>query len=126
MTPEQLAHFRGKLTARLCAIFRTVDHHLHEEAVDRAFGWPDPLDEADEAERSFLHDLERSLDERNAALAESIEAALARIARGTYGACIDDGRPIELERLELVPWTERCADDQRRLEQSARERHPTL
>jgi RNA polymerase-binding transcription factor DksA len=42
-----------------------------------------------------------------AALAE-IDAALARMARGTYGRCTACGADITLERLEAIPQTALC------------------
>jgi RNA polymerase-binding transcription factor DksA len=37
-----------------------------------------------------------------------IDAALDRLARGTYGACVTCQAPIEIERLEAAPEAERC------------------
>lgn len=37
-----------------------------------------------------------------------IEAALARLARGTYGTCAVCGEPIAEGRLEARPWTPFC------------------
>jgi DnaK suppressor protein len=34
-----------------------------------------------------------------------IEAALARIEKGTYGVCEETEEPIECERLLAIPWT---------------------
>jgi RNA polymerase-binding transcription factor DksA len=33
-----------------------------------------------------------------------IDAALARLADGTYGYSVESGRPIPRERLEAIPW----------------------
>lgn len=41
-----------------------------------------------------------------------IEDALGRINGGTYGRCVDCGKPIETARLEAVPWTRYCLEDQ--------------
>jgi RNA polymerase-binding transcription factor DksA len=38
------------------------------------------------------------------AAVESIDAALARIEKGTYGICSVSGLPIPQERLEAIPW----------------------
>ncbi|MBV8125509.1 MAG: TraR/DksA family transcriptional regulator, partial [Paucibacter sp.] len=48
----------------------------------------------------------------------AVEAALLRIAKGTYGFCADCGEAIPLARLELAPATLCCAPCQ-----AARERH---
>ncbi len=45
---------------------------------------------------------------------EQVREALDRINKGTYGLCVDCGRQIEPERLEAIPWTRYCAEDQRR------------
>lgn len=37
-----------------------------------------------------------------------IEAALARIADGTFGDCVACGEPISEERLNVVPHAPRC------------------
>jgi DnaK suppressor protein len=33
-----------------------------------------------------------------------IDAAMERLAVGTYGYSIESGRPISRERLEAIPW----------------------
>jgi RNA polymerase-binding transcription factor DksA len=38
---------------------------------------------------------------------DDINAALARVATGTYGTCTDCGRPIDPSRLERVPQAAR-------------------
>jgi len=37
-----------------------------------------------------------------------IDAALARLAAGDYGICVDCGNAIAARRLEAIPWAERC------------------
>jgi DnaK suppressor protein len=49
-----------------------------------------------------------------------VEDALQRIEDGTYGKCIDCGRPIEAARLEAVPWAAYCLEDQAKRDQAAR------
>jgi DnaK suppressor protein len=39
---------------------------------------------------------------------EEIDAALDRIAEGTYGSCGQCGRAIPIERLELRPYADNC------------------
>ncbi len=62
--------------------------------------------------------------EKDLAILESIEAELAdvehalrRLDEGTYGTCEACGRPIDEERLEALPATRLCRDDQQRAEQ---------
>ncbi|HEX5730431.1 TraR/DksA family transcriptional regulator [Microbacterium sp.] len=37
-----------------------------------------------------------------------LDAALARVVDGTYGLCESCGRPIPLERLQLLPAATLC------------------
>jgi RNA polymerase-binding transcription factor DksA len=39
---------------------------------------------------------------------EEIEEALALLGRGAYGSCSTCSTPIPYERLEAVPWAQRC------------------
>jgi DnaK suppressor protein len=131
MTREQMLHFRRELLTELTRLYLEVNRDLHYAAVERVFGRDDAGDEADEALRALFLEAREELDERDGARAQAIEEALERMRRGTYGQCIDDGRAIELARLEAVPWTPRCADDQRRVDEEERRQHaqpwpPTL
>jgi DnaK suppressor protein len=48
-----------------------------------------------------------------------IEAATHRLERGTYGICQACGRPIGDERLEAMPATRFCVEDQAKAERQA-------
>jgi DnaK suppressor protein len=48
-----------------------------------------------------------------------IEAAFQRLERGTYGTCLACGRPIGDERLEAMPATRFCVEDQAKAEREA-------
>jgi len=39
-----------------------------------------------------------------------VDAALASLDGGTYGACKTCGNPIAPERLEAIPWVPSCID----------------
>jgi DnaK suppressor protein len=54
-----------------------------------------------------------SLLERSRAELRALDAAVERLAAGTYGTCVRCGDPIAAERLEALPATTtciRCAD----------------
>lgn len=66
---------------------------------------PDWVDQAsDEGAVRLLADLT----ERERAEVAEIDAALARIERGTYGVCLSCGGPIEPGRLKAVPEARQC------------------
>jgi DnaK suppressor protein len=65
----------------------------------------DPLDSTQQTlEREMAT---RKLD-RDAILIRDIRAALARMAHGTYGICLDCEEPISAKRLAAVPWAALC------------------
>lgn len=45
---------------------------------------------------------------------EAINKALERIKNGTYGICVNCGKPIPEKRLEVMPEADRCLDCQGR------------
>lgn len=49
-------------------------------------------------------DRDRAQDVEVRAQIDEINAALERIANGTYGICIVTGKPIPIERLRDLPW----------------------
>lgn len=55
-----------------------------------------------------------------------IDAALARIADGTYGMCELTGEPIERERLKTIPWTRFSLAAQAQLEARGMANRPQL
>ena len=64
--------------------------------------------------------------EKNVSLLEQVddelaevEAAVQRLDRGTYGTCQACGRPIGDDRLEALPATRFCVEDQAKAERRA-------
>ena len=103
----------GRFKQRLLEKERELQADLARfEAEARASGEPevgDPTDEATSAELLATASAESSLEHRSLLL---VLDALERIERGTFGTCIDCGQAIEPARLEAVPWTPYCRDDQ--------------
>jgi RNA polymerase-binding transcription factor DksA len=65
-------------------------------------------DAGDEAVADLLSDLDAAEISRDLQEVRELEAAQARLADGTYGACVDCGREIELDRLLVLPAAARC------------------
>ena len=117
-----LARFRGVLEGerdRLLHARQAVHHDgsLLEETGDLAIGSGDHI--ADSATETYLRELDEGLEENADHLLAEIEAALGRIDDGTYGRCVNCGRPIAAERLEAVPYATLCIDDKRAVESGA-------
>lgn len=97
---DQLASLRGGAVGRAQA---SAAHFSEREPDSRA---------QTETER----ELEFTLDAREGAELDAIEAALQRIAAGRYGVCTDCGAEIPAARLHAAPETPRCIVCQDRLE----------
>jgi RNA polymerase-binding protein DksA len=69
---------------------------------------------ADTATAMYDRELDEGLEEGARDTLVEIDAALQRIEDGTYGICEVCGKPIGAERLNALPWTRLCIDDQRR------------
>jgi DnaK suppressor protein len=50
---------------------------------------------------------------------QQVRAALQRIQDGSYGTCVDCGRTIDSARLDAVPWTPYCREDQEKHDRAA-------
>lgn len=71
---------------------------------------------SDVSEQSLSLDLAAS--QRD--LLREIDAALARIENGTYGICVELGKPIRIERLRETPWAKYSIEAARDRESSGR------
>jgi RNA polymerase-binding protein DksA len=79
---------------------------VNDSSVDNHLG--------DIATATFDRELEDGLGEGAQQTLDDVNAALRRIEDGTYGTCEVCGKPIGVARLEAIPWTRLCIDDQRR------------
>ena len=77
---------------------------------------------ADEGTETHDQELDETTEMMLANEAENVELALQRLASGDYGKCIDCGKDIPPERLEAIPESVRCIDDQARWEATLRAR----
>jgi DnaK suppressor protein len=101
LTPAQVALLKERLLAEREAVGQRLAARRHAlvDTTSRA------TDEADWASDSASQGLVARLVDRDAKLLREIEAALHRLAVGTYGVCTLSGEPIGFERLTFRPWT---------------------
>ena len=98
---------RAKLAAEL---EEDVERSREEEYPDIA----GPVtDSADQASADLLSDLDQAEITRDLRMLRELDAALARLADGGYGTCIECGNEIEFGRLRAYPAALRCHDCQR-------------
>ncbi len=109
---ERLIELRARLENHIKHLQHDLDRaqqHLAEEASSG-----DRLAEAAALVQS--RETGVSLEEQLSTLLERVEAAIRAIDEGRYGICAACGRPIPEERLEALPYAERCVDCQRKEE----------
>lgn len=96
---EALRNRRSELSSRLEAV----------RADQRRAGEPLSSDSEDRASQRENDDVVDAIGATARTELARIEAALERIAKGTYGVCVECGRPISSGRLQAIPYVERCS-----------------
>ena len=116
LTAAELRKYKKKLLAKRAEITGDVNnmeaHALKSTEQDNSV---DHM--ADFGTDNFEQQLTLGLIENNEKLLQQIDAALERIEVGTYGMCVNTGKPISKARLEAIPWAALCIEEQRRLEE---------
>lgn len=99
MTGSELEHFRQKLLTNRAELLAEAAAlpDAHPSDADRD---GDQIDHASAETDRDIVDINRSRIER---LLSEVDHALARIASGGYGICVETGEPIEKHRLEAQP-----------------------
>lgn len=65
---------------------------------------------ADLGTELYEREKDTALNDRALKELENIEQALENMEKGTYGTCSVCGTSIPMERLEALPWTDRCIE----------------
>jgi DnaK suppressor protein len=123
MTPEFLAEMRSQLDEMRREAQAQIDDLTTGDnevtASDPAMEGDASGGSADNADAMFDAEMNLSLINTTRDRLELIDAALERMERGTYGYCVICGKPIDEQRLQVLPYTPYCLDDQRKLEEQA-------
>jgi DnaK suppressor protein len=114
-----------KIRARLererdAAIRRLRELGVTEVEPPRLAEIGETVDVADHAQANEQQEMGLVTRERLAERINRLTAALERVDNGTYGICIECGRPIEKARLEAIPEVERCRECQEKQERLGR------
>ena len=78
-----------------------------------------PHDEGDLSQQSHEEWIFLNRNTLDITLLREVQAALRRIARGTYGVCSECEEPISVKRLAAVPWARFCVSCQERIASGA-------
>jgi DnaK suppressor protein len=121
-TALNLDHFRR----RLLDLEKELTRRLGQEVEIARSSGDEQFDAGDLARADEMKEEYFTRAGTDAAILAQVRAALQRIDEGTYGKCGVDGEPIDLKRLESVPWTLYCLKHQLELEARAGVRTPSL
>jgi DnaK suppressor protein len=108
MNDKTAAQFKKLLLARRAELVRNIGHPVENEPA------ADALEEAALAPASLESEALHGVHDR--ALLHAFDAALTRIANGTYGACAACSAEIGTRRLVAFPWARYCLACQARAE----------
>lgn len=95
-----------RFEARLRARLRELDNRITD--VESELDQPANADFEERASERETDEVLEGLGHAGVQEIRMINAALSRIADGTYGICVACGEPISEERLEAVPHAPRC------------------
>jgi len=62
------------------------------------------------ASQVFEQQRDLALRDRSRLDMSRVEAALRALDDGTYGTCVNCGKPIATDRLDAIPWVATCID----------------
>jgi DnaK suppressor protein len=113
---ERLVAERRELTADLPRVGELAE----------LFPKGDVQDPEDLSVQDTQRDVALDIVDRRSSRIRLIDAALARIADGTYGTCVECGEPVSPARLEADPAVALCITCQRKAEEGMPMRMPEL
>ena len=102
---EQMGKIRERLIKRRDEVFET--HRLSDEA--RLILSEHDIEAEETAQKDAIADVLATLDEQEQKEIQGMNRALARMELGEFGSCEVCGKEIEVERLEVIPWTSFCS-----------------
>jgi DnaK suppressor protein len=123
LTDRQRTDLEAALKIRHQELRAGVAAKLKTQDDPRLVGLRNRMEDTDDwaaADAMAAHDI--ALVSRELAELANVEQALARIADGSYGECLDCGNPIPYARLAAYPAARRCVACQEAAERLERSR----
>jgi len=114
MQKSEYKKYRAALEAKQAELARGLGKR-DEIAIEKTADALDEVQFATERELAI-----RNLD-RESGMLRAVRAALARMDRGVYGACVHCEQEIKPKRFEAVPWAAYCVDCQELLDNRRKE-----
>ncbi|MEN6561648.1 MAG: TraR/DksA family transcriptional regulator [Acidobacteriota bacterium] len=113
LNKKEKDEFRAKLRARKESITRKLTDTISESKEMESNVAQDLVDKA---ETSYTKEFLLSLSDGDREQLLLIDEALKRLDHGDFGICQVCGKDIGMKRLEAIPWTPYCIDDQEKAE----------
>jgi len=128
LSASQRDELERRLTSRRQTLRAEVQRELANSDDPRVTGFMNQLAATEDwVLADILADMDIATVTRDVAELSEVEAALARIADGSYGTCADCGEAIGWPRLNAQPTAQRCITCQEKLEtRTGRPGHPSL
>ncbi|MBU6483333.1 MAG: TraR/DksA C4-type zinc finger protein [Betaproteobacteria bacterium] len=126
LTPVQRSELDARLRERQAELRADVAAKLRTQDDPRLVGLRNRMEDTDDwatADAMAAQDIAQV--SHDLAELTQVEQALARMADGSYGACVDCGRPIPQARLYAYPTATRCVACQERREATERRSGPS-
>lgn len=123
LKPEDVEIFRTLLIDKRLQLLSALDS-METEALRSNGGDSStmPIHMADVGSDAYEQDLKLGISASERERIREIDAALQRIADGTYGVCEDSGKAIKKARLRAKPWARWTIDTARENERTGRRR----
>jgi len=127
LEPADLKRFKSQLEARRAVLEREITDEFHRSEDDTFQDLAGRVhDSGEESLAEQIMSLNVGIAGKELEELREVEAALGRIADGSFGLCVDCGQEIDSRRLELNPSARRCTECQSRHEYLAKDRTPSL
>ena len=128
LSEQQINQLKGQLQLRYEALREEVREELLQSDNEQYIELAGRVHDAEEQSvADLLADLDLAFIDLHIEEIRSIEAALMRMAAGTYGVCVTCANDIGYERLHAMPSANRCRDCQALHEKTYAEKgRPTL
>jgi len=121
LTAEELGEFRALLLAKRSEVLNALDAMEHEALrSDSGETSNMPIHMADVGSDAYEQDLMLGISASERERIKEIDAALGRIADGTYGICELSGKAIRKPRLRAKPWARMNIESAREQERLGR------
>jgi RNA polymerase-binding transcription factor DksA len=118
LTEAQRRHLETRLREernRVLAVLRRFDEKRGSTQTAEAGDLSDyPFHMADHGTDTYDQQMETVFAERASRELEAIDRALHQLYEdpGHFGICENSGAPIPFERLDVVPWTRTCIEEE--------------